>query len=118
VAYDAANKALFVTNINSADQSSNSMGYISKANLDGSIEIVVRDLFDASRQWPEMPIVLPAEVMLYIPAEAWKPRAEWTVNVSPISSKSVPRKGIAATDSSVGVNLYQLVAYGKVFAFA
>lgn len=37
IAYDPAGKALFVTNINSADQSSNGMGYISKANLDGSI---------------------------------------------------------------------------------
>jgi DNA-binding beta-propeller fold protein YncE len=37
IALDAANKALFVTNINSADQSSNGQGYIAKANLDGTI---------------------------------------------------------------------------------
>lgn len=37
VAVDAPNKALFVTNINSADQSSNGEGYITKANLDGTI---------------------------------------------------------------------------------
>ena len=37
IAYDAAGDALFVTNINSADQSSNGQGYISKAGIDGAI---------------------------------------------------------------------------------
>lgn len=37
VVYDEAGGALYVTNINSADQSSNGMGYVTKANPDGSI---------------------------------------------------------------------------------
>lgn len=37
VVYDEAGGAIFVTNINSPDQSSNGMGYIAKANPDGTI---------------------------------------------------------------------------------
>jgi glucose/arabinose dehydrogenase len=37
VVYDEAGGAIFVTNINSPDQSSNGQGYVTKANPDGSI---------------------------------------------------------------------------------
>ncbi|HTM78752.1 MAG TPA: hypothetical protein VL133_14125 [Devosia sp.] len=37
LALDPANQVLFVTNINSPDQSSNGQGYIAKANMDGTI---------------------------------------------------------------------------------
>ncbi len=85
-----------------------------KTDLDATIQHIARQCRNAFDDWPQVAVLFARQVMLNIPAQAFKPGAQRAMNVAPVSREQFMGNTRLAQHGGVGVDNDVFIASGVV----